>query len=179
MKITAKNAAKAAALVGIMAACLECSKFALAALPNIEVVTLLCAVFGYVFGPLGALSAIIFVMIEPLIWGFGTWIITYLIYWPLVALFFAVLRRFRVWNRIVPTICAVLLTVFFSVLSSLIDVGLFSGYFDNFLTRFSIYYLRGITFYLLQIGTNAIVFPILFLPLCSLLFKVKKKSFGE
>ena len=54
------------ALVGIMAATVECAKLALAFLPNVEVVTLLLALYGYVFGYLGFAAAIVFVSIEPL-----------------------------------------------------------------------------------------------------------------
>ena len=42
--------ARLVALVGIMAATVECGKLVLSFLPNIEVVTLLLALFGYVFG---------------------------------------------------------------------------------------------------------------------------------
>ena len=75
-----KTSALSIALVGVMAATVECAKLALAALPNIEVVTLLIAVFSCTFGSLGFAATLVFVMIEPLIWGFGGWFITYLIY---------------------------------------------------------------------------------------------------
>ena len=51
--------ARALALVGISAATVECGKLALMALPNIEVVTLLLALYGYVFGPLGVAAAVV------------------------------------------------------------------------------------------------------------------------
>ena len=69
--------AKGIALVGIMAATLECAKLVLSFLPNIEVVTLLCALYGYVFGIYGVIAVAVFVCIEPLIWGVGSWIISY------------------------------------------------------------------------------------------------------
>ena len=82
MKFTVKNGsifnARSIALVGIMAATLECGKLVLSFLPNIEVVTILCALYGYVFGVLGIVAAAVFVCLEPLIYGFGSWIITYL-----------------------------------------------------------------------------------------------------
>ena len=79
---------KTIATVGVMAATLECGKLVLSFLPNIEVVSILTALYGFVFGWAGVLAAFIFVMIEPLIWGFGPWFITYLIYWPLLAFVF-------------------------------------------------------------------------------------------
>ena len=68
------SASKKVATVGICAATIECAKLALAALPNVEVVTLLCALYGYTFGWWGVLSTVVFVCIEPIIWGFGSWV---------------------------------------------------------------------------------------------------------
>ena len=157
------GAAKRIAFVGIAAATIECAKLALAFLPNVEVVTLLCALYGYVFGWLGVLAALVFVCIEPLIWGVNTWVVLYFIYWPLVAFVFMLFGKIKLKNRWIITLTAVVLTVFFGLLSSFIDIGLFSGYFDNFFYRFSVYYLRGLPFYLAQIATNAVIFPLLFL----------------
>ena len=159
--------------MGILAATLECGKLALAAVPNVEVVTLLTALFGYVFGLSGVLASVVFVCIEPIIWGVGPWIISYFIYWPAVALIFWLLGRRRVTGVVLPTVVAVVLTVFFGVLTSLVEVGLFSGSYDRFFYRFSIYYIRGVWFYLTQTVTNAVVFPLLFKPLSGLLYRVK------
>ena len=163
------------AFVGIAAATVECGKLALSALPNIEVVTLLLALYGYVFGGIGIWTALVFVCIEPLIYGFGSWTLAYILYWPFVALIFALLGKIKIKNRLVLTATAVLLTVWFGVLTALIEVGLFSGSFDNFLYRFGIYYARGIVFYLLQIVTNAVLFPLLFRFLSEKLSKIKGK----
>ena len=169
------STAKIAALVGICAATLECGKLVLAAIPNFEVVTLLTALYGYVFGWIGVLSAVVFVCIEPLIYGINTWIISYFIYWPLVAVVFMLLHRAKIKNRWILTAAAVGLTVFFGVLTSLIEVGLFSGSFDNFLYRFAIYYARGIVFYAVQIGCNALLFPLLFNYLADKLNIIRQK----
>jgi len=157
-----KGAAYSVALVGIMAATLECGKLALASVPNVEVVTLLLAIYGYVFGWLGVLSAVVFVCIEPLVWGFGSWIVSYFIYWPLVAFVFMLLRATRVKNRFLFAAIAVVMTIFFGVLTSLVDVGIFMGRFDRFFYRFGIYYLRGIPFYVTQIICNAVLFVTVF-----------------
>ena len=161
-KRRALSGAKAIALVGITAATLECAKLALSALPNIEVVTLLIALYGYVFGWYGVLSAVVFVSIEPIIYGFGTWVVSYYIYWPLVAFTFMLLGKIRLKNRWLLTLSALILTLFFGVLSSLVDVGLLSGNFDNFIYRFGVYYARGIVFYAIQLGCNAVLFPLAF-----------------
>lgn len=169
-----KSAAKSIALVGIMAATVECGKLVLAMIPNVEVVTLLLALYGYVFGYLGIAAAFVFVSIEPLIYGFGTWVVSYYIYWPLVATVFWLLSKIGVKNRFVLTGVAVILTFLFGVITSLIDIGLLSGYFDNFWYRFGVYYARGAVFYAVQMLCNAALFPLLFKFLAEKLERVKK-----
>ena len=167
--------ARTIALVGIMAATVECGKLALAFVPNVEVVTFLLALYGYVFGIYGVVAAFVFVSIEPLIYGFGTWVISYYIHWPTVALAFMLLAKLRFKNRWIITSAAVLLTAWFGVLGSLVDVGLFSGTFDRFWYRFGIYYVRGIRFYITQIICNAVLFPSLFPYLSKKLDKIKNQ----
>ena len=167
---------RAVCRIGLMAAVIECAKIVLMALPNIEVATLCIAMFSFVFGWQGVVSTVIFVIIESLLWGFGTWVISYIIYWPLVAVAFLLLGRVRFKRAFVKiifaTVLAVVLTVFFGVLTSFVDVGLFSGSYDRLFERFAIYYARGVVFYVLQIATNAVVFPILFHPLTEKLKKL-------
>ncbi len=169
-----RSPAAAVALVGISAAAIECGKLALMALPNIEVVTLLVALFSYSFGIYGLSATVIFVCIEPLIFGFGPWVILYFIYWPLLSLLFVLLGRAKIKNRVLITGIAVLCTFIFGILSALVEIGLFSGGYDNLFSRFLIYYTRGIMFYVLQIAANAILFPLLFDFLARRLSAVKK-----
>lgn len=173
------SVARSLALVGIMAATVECGKLALSFIPNVEVVTLLLALYGYVFGWLGVVAAFVFVSIEPLIWGFGTWVVSYYLYWPLVSLVFMLLGRLGVKNRFVLTAFAVVLTAYFGVLTSLVDIGLLSGFFDDFFYRFAVYYARGIVFYVVQIVCNAVLFPSLFRFLAGRLTRIRLQAFGE
>lgn len=175
-KISRKeNPAKSAALVGIMAATIECAKLVLAAVPNVEGVSFLIALYSFVFGWHGVVAALIFVCIEPLIWGFGSWVITYFLYWPFFGVVFLLLGRRGIKNRFLLCGIATLMTFWFGVLSSLVDIGLFSGYFDRFFYRFGIYYARGATFYITQIICNAVLFLCVFGYFERLLFRIKKK----
>ena len=176
-KKRAISGAKAVALVGITAATVECGKLALTALPNVEIVTLLLALYGYVFGWYGVASAVVFVSIEPLIYGFGTWLPAYFIHWPLVAIVFMLLGRIKLKNRWIITAIAVALTFFFGVLTSIIDVGLFTGNFDRFFYRFGVLYARGIVFYAIQIACNAVLFPLFFNFLADKLSTIRKQFF--
>ena len=168
------SAAKKLALVGVMAATVECGKLALSFLPNIEVVTLLLALYGYVFGWHGVVAAAVFVCIEPLICGFGSWIITYVLYWPAVAAVFMVLGRIGLKNRWILTLSAVGMTLVFGLLSSVIDAAFYFGINENYFSNLGLYYLRGIVFYAVQIACNAALFSTVFLYLSNKLSCVKR-----
>ena len=172
MNARARLTALQIAYVAVCAATVTAGKLALSALPNVEVVTLLLASYGYVFGPGGVLSAFVFCGVEMLIWGVGSWVILYFVYWPLLALVFALLGKAGVKNRFVLALIACAATVAFGVLSSLIDTGLFTGFHENFWSRFALLYARGAAFYVTQIVCNAALFILLFSPLTALLKKM-------
>ncbi len=165
------------ALIAIMAATLEAGKLALAFIPNVEIVTLLCGVYGYVFGFYGIIATYIFVALETLIWGVNTWVITYLIHWGCVALVFMLLGKAKIKNRLILTATAVALTASFGVLSSLIDTGLLTGFWNNFWKRFAIIYTRGFAFYIVEIVCNLLLFLIVFRPLVNRLDKILPDKF--
>ena len=66
----------------------------LAALPNIEGVTLLIILFSLVFGRRVLWSVAMFIMLEGLTYGFGLWWFFYLYVWPLLTIFVLLLKRF-------------------------------------------------------------------------------------
>lgn len=170
----ALSGAKRVALIAICTALIEGCKLALSFIPNIEVVTLLCALFGYAFGWYGVISVALFVCIEPLIWGFGSWIISYFIYWPLVAIVFMFFSKLKLRNRLLFTVTAVILTIFFGALSAVVDVLVYSKP-SNFIRVFPEYYLRGIAFYIIQVTCNMLLFPIAFIPLSDTLVKLNTR----
>ena len=83
-----RDKARKIAVIALMTATIEGGKLALSFIPNVEIVTLLCALYGYIFGWSGIISTYLFVVIESVIWGFNTWVVTYVIYWPMVAFIF-------------------------------------------------------------------------------------------
>ena len=176
-KRKALSATKSIAIVGMIAASMECAKILLAAVPNVEAVSLLIALYSYSFGYAGVIGAFVFVCIEPLVWGMGTWFVSYLIYWPLLSVVFFILGRVKIKNRFALTGIAVVMTFFFGILTSLVDIGLFSGSFDNFFYRFGIYYARGVFFYAMHIGSNFAIFLFVFPPLLRFMTKLKNKIF--
>ena len=73
--------------------------------------------------------------------------------------------KFKIHSRLIAAATAVILTVAFGVLSSLVDTGLLTGFFDDFWKRFAIIYTRGAAFYITQTACNLLLFLIVFKPL--------------
>ena len=77
-----------------MAAVLEVSKTALSAVPGIELVSLLVLIYTEVFSTGKTLLSIyIFCFLETLIYGFGTWTISYLYVWDVLVLMTKAIRH--------------------------------------------------------------------------------------
>ena len=176
MSDTARSAKKIAALA-VMAALLTGGKAALAAVFNVEVVSLFCALFGYVFGPVAMIPVCVFVLIEVLIWGIGypSWVITYFIHFNLIVIVFWGLKRIRLRTPVVYVVVIAFMTFCFGVLEAVLNVLPVSVDLDNFFWRFGVYYGRGVAFCLVHIISNAIIFSLLFIPLKKLLSAIKEK----
>jgi len=169
------KSAKSIATIAIMSATLSAGKLAMSVLPNIEPVTILIALYASVFGFAYVLPAtLVFIILDVFIYGLNTWVLSYFIYWPLVAIVFAIVNK-KQKGVIANTVTAVLLTLSFGVLTSLVDIGLFMGAFDNFWYRFGIMYLRGIPFFALHLVSNFALFLLCYRPLCKALAKAKKQ----
>lgn len=73
-------------LMAMMGTLLVVSKGALAFLPNVELVSLLTILFTLVFGKRAVGALAVFLLLEGVLHGFGTWWVMYLYVWPLLAL---------------------------------------------------------------------------------------------
>ncbi len=158
--------AKKVATLAVMATLLICVKQVLSPIANVELVSLFSAVFGFCYGLIAIIPVTVFCLVEFLIWGFGSWLICYLIYFNILVIVFAFLKKIKVENKFVITLIAVLLTFFFGLLTAFFDIVLIG--FEDFFYRFAIYYSGGILFYLVHILSNAIIFLFLFKPLVNL-----------
>lgn len=162
-------------------ALLIAGKWALAGIANVEIVSLLLAVFATVWSmPWALLASLVFVTVECLLWGFGTWVLSYLIHWPLLAILFCLAGRYLrachaspLHTAILGTTLAVVATAMFGVLTSLVDVMLgytsSAGLFlvlDDIVSRWCILYVRGIVYYVVHVLSNAVLFGIGYYPLC-------------
>ena len=73
--------------IAAMTAVIEAAKFALNAIPNVELVSLLLMVFTSRFGWKDTLkAALLFAAVECLWWGVSIWTLTYFYVWPILVL---------------------------------------------------------------------------------------------
>lgn len=80
-------------ITSILGALIFAAKVAMAALPNIEPVTLLLVLSTLCFGASAFISCGIYIVLEGLFYGFSTWWIPYLYAWPLLVLLTLLFRR--------------------------------------------------------------------------------------
>jgi len=69
------------------------AKYVMSALPNIEPVSLMVMLFGAVFGLKGLYPTYLYVLMEILFFGIGTWNVNYLYIWALPVLAAHILRN--------------------------------------------------------------------------------------
>lgn len=89
--------------IALLSAILYVSKVALEFLPNVELVSLLTVLYTLMFGKEAFLIVTVFNLFELIQWGFGTWWVSYLYVWPLLALITLLLKKiikeeFLIWS---------------------------------------------------------------------------------
>lgn len=155
---------KDVAVLGIMIATLEVGKLAIAAIPNVEIVTLLIIIYTLKFGKKSIYAVIGFVLLECAIWGIGPWTMMYLYLWPLLAL---VTYRFRsVDSYWFWCIVSGIFGVMFGGLGSLVYV--FMG---GVRTAFA-WWIAGIPWDILHGVSNFILMMVLYHPLRNVMKKI-------
>lgn len=82
-------------LCAILGALIFALKLCMAALPNIEPVTLLLMLFTLLFGARAFASAVIYILLEGLVYGFSPWWFCYIYIWTLLVIITLPLRRYR------------------------------------------------------------------------------------
>lgn len=167
-------------LIGLLAATVTGGKLALSAIPNVEIVTLLIILYTVVFGLTVSLPVtIVFVSAEMLIYGINTWVISYYIYWCALALVAAGVKLIFKEKLLPYVITTAVMTAFFGVLTTFVDsLFMIGASSQGFFESFSIIYLRGAIYFVIHIVSNTIVVALLFLPLKTVLFKLKRAYFG-
>lgn len=166
-KLTIKDIA----VMGVMVATMTSFKYAMSLLPNIEPVSLLIILYTLFLGPKVIYAIIVFVFVEGLIYGFGSWWVCYLYIWPLLSIITLFIGKkvtdikTRTW---VFSILSGLFGLFFGALSSI--PHFFMG---GFLYGFN-YFIAGIPYDLLHCVGNFCICLALFYPLHATLNKISK-----
>lgn len=81
----ARLSAKYVVVLGLLGGILFAGKMVLAALPNVEPVSLLVMVYAVVYGRRALYPIYVYVALECLIWGLNIWSISYLYVWAILA----------------------------------------------------------------------------------------------
>lgn len=164
--------AKKIAALAVMTALLVCGKLVLDFIPNVEVVTLFCALFGYTFGLWAIIPTVIFCLISGAYWGYNIWVVTYFIHFNAIVVVFYLLSLKKIDKPYVTSPIIALMTFGFGLLDAFF-VTILSG-FDNFFYRFGFYYGNGVVFVIVHVVSNAIIFALIFKILSKLLLKIKQ-----
>ena len=158
---------KQVALFGILGAVTFGAKFVMSYLPNIEPVSLLVMVYAVVLGKKALYPISIYVVLEILIYGLGTWNINYLYIWAILWLAAYWLRHMKH-----PLGWAVLSGAFGLLFGALCaPVDLVMGGLSYAVTKWA----SGIWFDLLHCAGNFVIALFLFTPLRTLLTKLYNK----
>ena len=88
-KITVKDIA----IIGVMVAVIEACKFALAAIPNVELTSFWIITFTLMFKKRIFAVIPVFIIIEGIVYGFGIWWFMYLYTWPLLAIITLIFQK--------------------------------------------------------------------------------------
>jgi hypothetical protein len=178
LKARGMQGARFVTTMAVMAGLLVALKFALSFLPNVEVVTLLIAVFSLVWGVRYSLPAtVVFCLVEMAIYGIAGWVLLYFIYWPTLALVFhfALRRKSRVVSLVLCVAIGAVFTVAFGVLSASVETLLVVGNVakERLATFFVSYYVKGLWFDLVHVVSVVASILALFLPLVKIGERVK------
>ena len=140
------------------------AKFAMAFLPNIEPVSLFVLLFGVVFGWKGLYPVYVYVVMEVLWFGIGTWNFNYLYIWAILLVAAVLLRRMR--HPLAWALVSGGYGLMFGALCAPVDV--FIGGFSYAITKWA----SGIPFDLAHCAGNFVIALLLFVPLRKLLEKL-------
>lgn len=160
--------ARRLALLGILTAVLLGGQVALAALPNVEIVSLLVILYSLLLGRQVFLIIYAFVLLEGCLYGFGLWWVSYLYVWTLLAIIVLALRRTEA-----PALFWAILSGFFGLafgalcaLPYLVTGGIAAAI---------SYWLAGLGFDLIHCAGNFLVCLLLFRPLYRLLSRLLRR----
>ena len=157
--------------LSLLAAVMVGLQVALAALPNIEAVSLLVMVYTVVLGSSVAYILAVFVVLEMLLWGVHTWVLSYLYVWAVLAALAWLLRRME--SRLGWALLSGAYGLSFGALCALVYLPV-GGW-----RMFAATWVAGIPFDLLHCGGNFVMALLLFRPCRRVLALLWERIEGE
>lgn len=152
-------------MLGVAAASLTATKLALSWLANVELVTVLIVYYTLIFKRLRAFFVVnIFILVECFIYGFGTWIISYIIHWNFLVFFIGILGKWGVKRSIFFSLWATLITILFGVQTTLLDVIFFAPA-TEFFQAFALKYYMGLSFFITHVVSSFVSVLVILPPL--------------
>lgn len=143
---------KSITLIAILAASLFATQLALSAIPNVELVTFLIVIYAHYLKFYQTIFIVIlFILLAGLFWGFGTWILFYLVVWPVLVVICYLLKLQNKSVYFVTFIIAIY-TVLFGVISAL-ESFIYGG-----IEVAIAYYLKGFYFDIVHVVSNVLIF---------------------
>lgn len=154
-------------LFGVLGALTFAMKLVMAGLPNIEPVTLCLLVYGAVFGYKALYPAYIYVLMEILYFGLGTWNFCYLYVWTIPVIAGATMRNLR--HSLGWAMLAGVFGLLFGALCAIVDA--FIGGVAYAVTKWA----SGIPFDIAHCLGNFGIVLVLFKPLRELLDRLQQR----
>ena len=154
-------------LFGILAALTFALKVCMSPLPNIEPVSLMVMLFGVVFGWKALYSTYVYVVMEILWFGLGTWNINYLYIWAILAVAAVLLRKME--NPLAWALLSGVFGLLFGALCAPVDVAI--GGFGYAVSK----WFSGIPFDVAHCVGNFIIALVMWKPLKALLEKLYRR----
>ena len=151
-------------LFGVLGALTFALKVCMAMLPNIEPVSLMVMLFAVVFGWKGLYPTYVYVVMEILYFGLGTWNINYLYIWAVLAIAAFFLRKME--SALGWALLSAVYGLLFGALCAPVDVVI--GGFGYAVTK----WVSGIPFDVAHCAGNFVIALILWKPLRGLLEKL-------
>ncbi len=155
-----------AILLTLLGVLMYVSQVIMAALPNIEIVTLLIILTTRKFGYKAFVSVYIFVVCEIFTYGLEIWVINYLYVWAILCVLILIIKKID--EAIVYALIAAIYGLFFGTLCSVpyfIMGGIAGGI---------AYIIQGFVFDLLHCGGNFVLVLLMYKPLTRVMNKIIK-----
>ena len=156
------------ALFGMLGALTFGLKVAMSYLPNIEPVSLLVMIFAVVFGKKCLYPIYLYVLMEVLLYGIGTWNMNYLYVWAILAGAAWLLRSMT--NPFGWALLSGVFGLLFGLLCAPVYVAV-----GGPMYAFS-WWMSGIPFDLIHCGANFIIALVLFVPLRKVLERLYRET---